>query len=59
MSSTRSAIVDATHRLTRAGVSSPGVDAELLLAHVLGVSRGNLILSRDLSEEQQRAYNDL
>lgn len=59
MSSTRAAIVDATHRLTNAGVPTPGVDAELLLAHVLGLSRGNLILSRDLTEEQHRSYNDL
>jgi len=59
MPSTRTAIVDATHRLTRAGVSSPGPDAEMLLAHVLGLSRGNLILSREIDEEQQRRYNDL
>lgn len=59
MSSTRAAIVDATHRLTHAGVPTPGVDAELLLAHVLGVSRGNLILSRSLTEDQQRFYNDI
>lgn len=59
MSSTRAAIVDATHRLTHAGVPSPAVDAELLLAHVLGIPRGNLILSREVSEDQQRAFNDL
>lgn len=59
VTSTRAAIVDATHRLTRAGVPSPGVDAELLLAHLLGVSRGNLVLNRDLTEQQQRDYNDL
>lgn len=59
MPSTRAALVDATHRLTRAGVSSPGADAEILLAHVLGVSRGNLVLSREINEEQQRRYNDV
>ncbi|WP_243076863.1 peptide chain release factor N(5)-glutamine methyltransferase [Microbacterium sp. SS28] len=30
----------ATEQLARAGVSDPGVDAELLVAHALGVSRG-------------------
>ncbi|WP_280790881.1 peptide chain release factor N(5)-glutamine methyltransferase [Blastococcus sp. CT_GayMR19] len=33
----------ATRRLTDAGVDSPRVDAELLLASVLGVSRGRLL----------------
>jgi len=59
MNGTRASLVDATHRLTHAGVPSPAADAELLLAHVLGVSRGNLILSRDITDEQQRAYNDV
>ena len=55
--SARAALVDATHRLTQAGVPSPAVDAELLLAHVLAVPRGNLILTREITEEQQRDYN--
>ena len=36
-------IADAAQRLTDAGVESPRVDAELLLASVLGVSRGRLL----------------
>ena len=36
------ALKDATERLTRSGVASPQVDAELLLAHVTGVSRGEV-----------------
>ena len=36
------ALARAVARLTAAGVPDPGVDAELLLAHVLGVGRGEL-----------------
>jgi release factor glutamine methyltransferase len=36
-------LVDAARRLAAAGVESPRVDAELLLAHVLGVPRTRLI----------------
>ncbi len=35
----RELLADATARLADAGVGSPRVDAELLLAHVLGASR--------------------
>lgn len=38
----RQALVDATQRLAAAGVASPRVDAELLLAHCLGVERSRL-----------------
>jgi release factor glutamine methyltransferase len=41
----RDVLVDAERRLARAGVPSPRVDAELLLAHVLGVPRGRVFLS--------------
>lgn len=57
--SVRSVLVDATHRLTQAGVPSPGVDAELLLAHILGVPRGQLVLTRDITDEQRRDYNNV
>lgn len=40
--SVRAALVDATRRLAEAGVASPRVDAELLLAHCLGVERTRL-----------------
>lgn len=36
-------LTDATRRLAAAGVSSPRVDAELLLADLLGVARGALL----------------
>ena len=35
-------IADASARFERVGIETPGVDAELLLAHVLGVSRGDI-----------------
>jgi release factor glutamine methyltransferase len=38
----REAIADAEQRLAAAGVDTPRVDAELLVAHVLGVSRTQL-----------------
>lgn len=37
----------ATARLTTAGVDSPRLDAEVLLAFVLGVDRGRLVIDRD------------
>jgi release factor glutamine methyltransferase len=40
----RAALDDATARLALAGVASPRVDAELLAAHALGVSRSRLIV---------------
>jgi len=39
----RELLADAARRLTEAGVESPRVDAELLLASVLGVTRGRLL----------------
>lgn len=45
-------IAAAVDRLTAAGVDSPRVDAELLLAHVLGVDRGRLIAADDLTDTQ-------
>uniref|UniRef100_UPI003517864B N5-glutamine methyltransferase family protein n=1 Tax=Nocardioides sp. TaxID=35761 RepID=UPI003517864B len=44
MSGARSLLRGAGERLARAGVASPDADAAWLLAHVLGVSRGALML---------------
>lgn len=41
----RDVLVDGERRLGSAGVPTPRVDAELLLAHVLGVPRGRMFLS--------------
>jgi release factor glutamine methyltransferase len=55
----REAIAAATWTLQRAGVDSPGADAELLLAHVLGVPRARLGLADGLSPEQEAALDVL
>ncbi|MGY1689875.1 peptide chain release factor N(5)-glutamine methyltransferase [Geodermatophilus sp. SYSU D01105] len=44
----RGLLADAVRRLSDAGVESPRVDAELLLAHVLGVSRTGLLTLGDV-----------
>ena len=41
------ALAQAADRLVLAGCESPRVDAEILVAHVLGVSRSDLALERD------------
>ncbi len=50
---------EATARLANAGVATPRVDAELLLAHVLGVPRSRLVLAGAPSEEVVARYEDL
>ena len=45
--------------LTEAMVSSPQVDAELLLAHVVGVERSQLITINQISDEQFSDFEDL
>lgn len=56
-------LADHTARLARAGVPSPGVDAEFLAAHVTGLSRGELVAHShkdfELSGEQAQALEDL
>ncbi|MDR7281047.1 peptide chain release factor N(5)-glutamine methyltransferase [Catenuloplanes atrovinosus] len=45
-----------TSRLGEAGVPSPRVDAEILAAHVLGVSRSQLLLSDGFTEQALLEY---
>lgn len=52
-------VVAAADRLAAAGVPSPRVDAELLLAGLLGIDRTRLVLADDVTESQQRAYQAL
>ncbi|WP_066905074.1 peptide chain release factor N(5)-glutamine methyltransferase [Millisia brevis] len=47
MTHPRAAIAAATARLAAAGVSSARVDAELLIAHLLGIDRGRLVAVDD------------
>ncbi|ALX04393.1 peptide chain release factor N(5)-glutamine methyltransferase [Aeromicrobium erythreum] len=49
---------EATTTLTEAGVASPRVDAELLLAHVTGTPRGMLLGAR-LQGPQLQVYRDM
>ncbi len=59
----RAALTRATDALARAGVPDPGVDAELLLAHVLDLSRGAVhaaALRGDLlPQEASHVLNDV
>ena len=56
----RDLLVDATGELERAGVPSPRVDAEWLLAHALGVSRSQLYTNGDEAPaEKARLFREL
>jgi release factor glutamine methyltransferase len=54
-------LAGATEELERAGVPSPRVDAEWLLAHSLGISRTDLYGNgeRPISPEQERLFGEL
>jgi len=53
------ALRSAAERLAAAGIQSPRVDAELLLAHLLGVPRSRLILLPELTPEQAGHFAEL
>ena len=57
----RDALDSALVALQAAGVDTPRLDAELLLAHALGVDRARLVIDRDLVVEGRaaRAFQDL
>ena len=56
----RDLLVDGTEELSRAGVPSPRVDAEWLLAHVLGVSRTELYADGDEAPvDRERVFREL
>jgi release factor glutamine methyltransferase len=52
----RELLREATRRLRAAGVSTPEVDAELLLAACLGVGRGRLALVDEVAPERAAAF---
>jgi release factor glutamine methyltransferase len=58
-SNPHNALSRAAHLLTEAKVSSPQVDAELLLAHIVGVDRSQLISITQISDEQLFDYENL
>ncbi len=55
----RQVLAGAAARLQQAGVASPRHDAEVLLAHVLGTSRGGLLLLEGVAEDSRAAYDVL
>ena len=56
----RDLLVAGTEQLTRAGVPSPRVDAEWMLAHALGVSRTELYADGDEAPaDRERVYREL
>ncbi len=57
--SRRELVADAVRRLTDAGVPSPLADAEVLLAHVLGVDRARLVLVDDVDPEAAGTFEAL
>lgn len=59
MPSPRSLLSGAARTLADAGVASPEADAATLLAHVLGTSRGSLVLLEEVDEEHATAYAGL
>lgn len=58
-SNLKATISKATALLTEAKVSSPQVDAELLLAHVVGVERLQLATIADLTDDQAINFENL
>jgi release factor glutamine methyltransferase len=55
----QSLLADAETQLAAAGVASPRVDAELLLAHVTGVPRSLLLVAARPNELQHRSFTEL
>jgi len=55
----RPILAAATARLQAAGVASPGHDAEVLLAHVVGIDRSRLVLLDEVGEADLAAYERL
>ena len=55
------ALTETRERLDEAGCESPAVDAEILVAHVLGMSRSQLALdtSRRLSKQEEKTLESL
>ncbi|MGY2130483.1 peptide chain release factor N(5)-glutamine methyltransferase [Blastococcus sp. SYSU DS0617] len=55
----RTLLADAARRLAEAGVESPRVDAELLLAHVVGRPRAGLLTLDDVADEDAARFAGL
>jgi len=59
MSEVRALLRSAEDRLAAAGVASPGADAAILLAHVLGVPRGRVAFVGAPTPAQRAAFEEL
>lgn len=59
MTEVRTLLAAATRVLEGSGVASPANDAEILLAHVLGIPRGNLVVAGDVGPDQVAAFDAL
>ena len=59
MATARALVADATNRLAKAGVPSPGVDAAELLAFVVGTTRGRLLLHDEVDDDDARRFERL
>ena len=55
----RPLVADAVRRLADAGVGSPEADAEILLAHVLGIDRSRLVLVDEVADGDRATYDAL
>ncbi len=56
MTAIRQLLVDVERRFQQVGIDSARTDAELLLAHSLGISRSQLLIATELSADQLHAY---
>jgi release factor glutamine methyltransferase len=52
----RQLLVDVERRFQQAGIESARTDAELLLAHILGITRSQLLIAPAIAEDQLHAY---
>ncbi len=59
MAGVRDTVARLTDRLARAGVESPGVEAEILVAHVVGVARSELALQPKLPRKDDETLERL
>ncbi len=57
--SARTLLVDAEKRFKSAGIDAARVDAELLLAHALGISRNGISLLQEIDESQKKEFEKL
>lgn len=57
--SARALLVDAEKRFKTAGIDAARVDAELLLAHALGISRNGISLLQEIDETQKKEFEKL